>query len=99
MVNKDGLTSSEQEELNNLTIELYEFLPTAEDWNKAFGMSIATQKHYKDNTINHVNQLKQETTDFVNEKKSEITTYTDNMKNDVATHTATEKQKNIKRCR
>lgn len=69
---KQDRTSAENEELNNLTIELQDFIRTPEDLNKAFDMVIATQKHYRDNTVNHINKLKQETNDYISEKKDEI---------------------------
>lgn len=74
---KENRTSDEEEELNNLTIELQDFIYTAEDMNKAFDVVIATQKHYRDNTIGHVNKLKQETKEYVDNKKNEVKVFVD----------------------
>lgn len=83
LINKENSTSAEQQELNNLTIELYDYIVTAEDRNMFGDVVIATQRHYRDNTINHVNQLKQETTDYVNAEKQSISNIAAENVNDV----------------
>lgn len=55
---KANKTSEEIDEFNNLTIQLENYILSAEKFNKAFDMVIATQTHYRDNVVGYV-ELKQ----------------------------------------
>lgn len=57
---KANKTPEENDDFNDLTIQLEDYILSAEKFNKAFDMVIATQTHYRNNVVGYVEGKQQE---------------------------------------
>jgi len=77
LILKESLTTSEQEELNNLEIILQNYRLDVEKWNKGFDAIVNMQNFFKTDVEPYVDDMKTDVLAYTNTKKQEMINYVD----------------------
>lgn len=83
LIGKDSLSTSERNELQQLTAKLSDYIITAEDRNYFGDVIIKTQKFFKENVQGFITQKQDSFISFITEKTNDIKEFVNNKKTEI----------------